>query len=123
MSGEQKGPGLDDQHPKTDILGAPIDFVGDVPTEHTRTDHYDVEWIAAVVTHLGPGAAHPSAQHVVGECGLLYIDESIRVWIQCWQHESLRLVVSFVLSTSNKKDSFQLHPKHRLAFANFHGRA
>jgi hypothetical protein len=89
VGGKQKRPRVDDQHPKANALAAPVNFIGDVPPEHARTDDDNVKWIAAVVTHLRPRAAHPSAQDIVGKCGLLHIDNSTRVWIQDWQHESL----------------------------------
>jgi hypothetical protein len=94
VCGKEERPGFDYQHSKAEVLGAAVEFVGDVPTEHARPDDDDVKRIAAVVTHLGPGAAHPPAQDVVGECGLLNINEHIGIWVKGWKHKSLPLLIS-----------------------------
>jgi hypothetical protein len=69
------------------------------PPEHARTDDDNVKWIAAVVTHLGPRAAHPSAQDIVGECGLLHIDNSTRSGFRTGSMKASILVVSLVRLT------------------------
>jgi hypothetical protein len=67
VRGQQKRAGFNDQNSKAEIFAATVEFVGDVSAEHTRPDYYDVERIAAVVSHLRPTAAHPTAQYVVGK--------------------------------------------------------
>src|SRR5439155_2435499 len=86
---KEKRSGFDHQHTKTKVLAAAVEFVGDVPTEHTRSEDDDVKRIAAVITHLRPGAAYPPAQHVVGEFGLLNINERFRIRVKGRQHENI----------------------------------
>ena len=80
--GKKKRAGLDCQHPKTEILAAAVEFVGDVPAEHACPHDDDVKRIAAVVDYLGPGAAQRAAENVVGECRLLDINENLRIRIK-----------------------------------------
>jgi hypothetical protein len=76
---------------KTEILAAAVEFVRDVPTEHTGPNDDDVKRITAVVADLGPGAARPSAENVMREFRLLDIDEYLRVRIETGQHGGLLL--------------------------------
>jgi len=86
VRGKQKRPGFDDQHSKPDVFAVAAQLVGDVPTEHPRPDDNNVKRVAAIAAHLGPGAAHPSAKHVMGERGLLNIDDIVRIRVEARQH-------------------------------------
>jgi len=59
------------------------------PPNMPRPDDNDVKRVATVATHLGPGAAHPSAEHVMGERGLLNVNEIVRIWVKAGQHGRL----------------------------------
>src|SRR5260370_21565903 len=79
VSGQEKRAGVDYQYPKPDVLGAAIELVRDVAAVHPGSDDDDIEGAPAIVVDLGPGAANPAAEHIVGEFGLLNID--LNVWI------------------------------------------
>src|SRR4029077_8686027 len=93
MGGQKKRPGVDYQHAETEILTAAVEFVGDVTTKHARPDDDDIKRIAAVVSNLGPGAACPPAENVMGKLRLLDINEDLRVRIKAGQHGSLLLAL------------------------------
>jgi hypothetical protein len=80
MSGQEKRAGIDHQYPKADVLGAAIELVRDVAAVHPGADDDDIEGGTSIVVDLGPGAANPTAEHIVGEFSLLDID--LNVWIR-----------------------------------------
>jgi hypothetical protein len=82
VSREEKRAGFDYQHPKADVLSVAIELIGDVTAEHAGPDHDDIERIAAVVAHVGPGAGNPAAERIVGEFGLLNIDLNFWIWVE-----------------------------------------
>src|SRR5262245_24594777 len=94
MGGKEKRASFDNKDPKTDVFTAPVQLVRNVSAEHPRTNHDDIERVAAVAAHFLPGTTHASTQHIVGKRGLLDIHQRIRICSQLRQHGGLLPVMS-----------------------------
>jgi hypothetical protein len=62
-----KRPGFNNENSKTQVFGAAVEFIGEVAAKHADPDYNDVKRVSAVTTDLGPVAANPTTQDVVGE--------------------------------------------------------
>src|SRR5579864_30506 len=86
---QQEGAGFDDENAQTDVLATTVNLLRDVPAEQAGPDDDNVERVAAIAGHFAPCAAHPAAKHVMRECGLLDINDKVRIGVEARQHRRL----------------------------------
>src|SRR5262249_14667462 len=110
---KKKRASVDHQHPEADILSPAVEFVGDVAAEHARADDHDIKGITAIVADLVPSAARPTAEKLMGERGLLDIDECVRIRIKTRQHLSLLCRYGFSLAAGGRPEPFGSACLHR----------